>query len=512
MSGSKLAGTRTDKPVVHIIFPYKAGRTDGVRAPRSDSGVAPMRPLPIFVLGALARRHGWHVETSDESLEPLPEGRPDLVMITGWTTLIASAYLLADSYREQGIPVVMGGVHPSLLPGEALRHADSVVTGEAESVMGEVLADAAAGRLKPLYEGGLADMRDVPSVTEYADLYMKGRLRWVPTHGIQTSRGCRYNCSFCSVIRINGRGMRHMEPDRVVEELRAISRLKPRLPGPTPVYLHDDDLMSDPEYTRSLFEAIVRSKLKLGIVCQTSIGMARDTELLDLAHRAGMFSMFVGLESISRDGLVQVNKKNRPHEYKDLIKRLHERGIGITAGIIFGMDSDGPDIFDRTVEFLDEIEVDNAHMSLLTPLPGTQTFADLYEQGRIVDLDWAKFDLRHAVFEPERMTSEQLRAGLWHAYRTFHAGPARRRRFWRQLRTESARLAVGFALGSRRYTRHLDEHLSDATLSYRPHPDDIRALLATSKAPASEAVALAGRQLRDGGLTAQPVALRKPAM
>ncbi len=484
-----------DRPVVHIIFPYKGGRTGGQRAPRSDSGALPMRPLPIFILGALARREGWEVRTIDETLQPLPDERPDLVMISGWTALIASAYQLADSYREQGVPVVMGGVHPSLMPGEALRHADSVVTGEAESIMGAVLADAAAGRLKPLYEGGLADMADVPSISEYGDLYTAGRLKWIPTHGIQTSRGCRYNCSFCSVIRINGRGMRHMEPERVVEELRMISRLSPRLPGPTPVFLHDDDLMSDPEYRTLLLEALVRSKLKLALVCQTSIGMARSDHMLDLAQRAGFFSMFVGLESISREALLQVNKKNRPHEYKELIGRLHRRGIGITAGIIFGMDSDDPGIFDRTVDFLEDIEVDNAHMSLLTPLPGTETFADLYEQGRIVDLDWGRFDLRHAVIQPAQMTPEQLRQGLWDAYYRFHAGPARRRRFVRQLRTESVRLALGFAVGGRRYTHHLEEHLADAKLSYVPHPDDIAALLRTSRAPASDAVALAGQQI-----------------
>lgn len=488
-----------DAPTVDIIFPYKGGRTGGRRAPRSDSGALPMRPLPIFVLGALARRHGWNVRTIDETLQPLPDDLPDLVMISGWTSLMPSAYSLADDYRERGVPVVMGGVHPSLLPGEALRHADSVVTGEAESVMGQLLDDAAAQRLKPLYEGGLADMADVPSISEYSDLYSAGRLKWIPTHGIQTSRGCRYNCSFCSVIRINGRGMRHMEPERVVEELRMISRLPPRLPGPTPVFIHDDDLMSDPEYTTLLLEEIVRSGLNLALVCQASIGIARDEYLLDLAQRAGFFSMFIGLESVSRDALVQVNKKNRPHEYKELIGRLHARGIGITAGIIFGMDSDGPDIFDTTVDFLNEIEVDNAHMSLLTPLPGTQTFAELHDQGRIIDLDWGKFDLRHAVIQPLKMTPEQLRAGLWRAYYTFHAGPARRRRFVRQLRTESVRLALGFAVGSRRYTRHLDEHLADAKLSYRPHPDDVAALLATSRAPASDAVTVAAQQVRGTG-------------
>src|SRR5215218_6513726 len=160
-----------DRPVVHLIFPRQEGRHENRRDGFNGLSGFAMKALPLFVLGALCRREGWEPVCADENLQPLPKGRPDLVMISVWTCLAPSAYELGDRYREQGIPVVMGGIHPSLMPGEALKHADAVVTGEAEAVMPELLADAAAGRMRPIYHGAWGDMSQVPHVSEYADLY-----------------------------------------------------------------------------------------------------------------------------------------------------------------------------------------------------------------------------------------------------------------------------------------------------------------------------------------------------
>jgi radical SAM superfamily enzyme YgiQ (UPF0313 family) len=484
-----------DRPLVHIVFPNAAGRYAGEKN-RGDVSAFPMRSLPIFILGALARRAGWDVVCVDESREAIPDERPDLAMITVWTSTAPSAYLLGDRYREQGVPVIMGGVHASLLPGEALRHCDSVVTGECELILADVLADAAAGRLRPVYAGSWAGMDAVPSIAEYADLYTAGPNRWSVVHGIQTSRGCRYNCDYCSVIRINGRGMRHMEPERAVEELRIISRLRPHHLFRTPVYLHDDDLMSDPEYTKVLFEAIIRSGLKLHLGCQASIGMARDPELLELAARAGMVSILMGLESMSRKSLIEANKKNRPHEYKELIAKVHAHGVGLTTGIIYGFDHDEPDIFDQTAEFLAGIEVDNAHFTVLTPLPGTQTFARFWQDGRIADLDWSRYDTFTVVIDPERMTASQLQAGMWESYRRFNTPEARRTRLHRMVRSHPLPIAAAFALGSVRYARRHEAMRQRPSLGFTAVPSDLDLLLKTSQAPAGEAIAVALAQVR----------------
>jgi radical SAM superfamily enzyme YgiQ (UPF0313 family) len=387
--------------------------------------------------------------------------------------------------------VVLGGVHASVVPTEGLRHADCVVVGEAEAVLGEVLADAASGRLRRLYHGEWLSMDHVPSITEYQDLYTAGPYRRVPIHSIQTSRGCRFNCSFCSVIRINGRGMRHMPPERVVEELRILATLAPRLPGGTPVYFVDDDLMSDRDYTAQMLEAIVSAGLQAPLAFQTSIGFARDEELMRLAAAAGCVSVFVGIESVSRRSLLEANKKNLPREYERLVGRIHAHGIGVSAGIIFGFDEDGPDVFETTVAELDRCGFDTASFGALTPLPGTHTFARLYEEERITTFDWSRFDAMRCVIEPARMTPAQLEAGIVRAAGLWSSTRARARRCWRQATGVSLRLAGASLVSSRRYESGIRRAQRLDGPAYAAREEDLAMLLDVSRSPASDATARA---------------------
>jgi len=493
-----------DRPVVHIVFPRQEGRTDGARGRYNGVTAFPMRSLPIFVLGALARREGWDVVCVNENVDPLPSERPDLAMISVWTCLAPSAYLLADQYRAAGVPVVLGGIHPSMLPGEGLRHADAVVVGEAEAVMPELLADAVAGRLQPIYQGAWGDMSLVPRTDEFADLYTQGALRRSPVHGLQTSRGCKFNCGFCSVIRLNGRKMRHLDAERVVDELRLIATLPPRLPFPTPVYFHDDDLFSDRDFTALMLEEIIRSGLDLKLSWPTSIGMARDPELLDLAQRAGCVAVFIGLESVSRSSLLQANKKNRPREYEELVGNFHRHGIGVSASLIFGFDEDEADVAEQTVEFLDAAGVDSAKFFALTPLPGTETFAQLYRDGRIVDFDWGKYDVLHAVIEPMRMTTAELQDAVWRAHALYYGKRRLARRVRRMVRTLPWSGVASFGVSGLTYAGKIAENRTSPV--YEPDPADLVELLATSTAPANEAMTTAVAQAGERG-TRQPVRL-----
>lgn len=478
---------RSGRPLVYVIMPRWPGqgshRTFGHRYP----------PMALYVLAALARREGWDVFTIDENYQDLPIPDPDLVAITVWTMSAPRAYRIADDYRARGVPVVLGGVHASLLPGEALRHADSVVAGESEAIFGTVLADAAAGTLQPIYHGSWGSMEGVPGIAEFRDIIESMPVgRYYPSLTLQTTRGCRFNCDFCSVIRINGRGSRHLEPDQVVEELRQRRTIPPRAPV-TFCFFLDDDLAADLDYASDLFDALIRSGLPIRWGVQASVGFARHDELLAAAYESGCRIVFTGFESVSRDALREANKKNRPSEFKELVARYHRYGILIEGGFVNGFDADGTEVFAETAAGADDIDVDLAHFSVLTPYPGTGTFARMYGDGRVVDTNWGRYDYYHAVFEPARMTREQLEAGNKEAFRRFYSGSSRRARFRRRLlQHPHVYPLIGGTIANFTYSRsYISDWYDPGVPDYQAPPEELEALLATSKAEAPYAITTA---------------------
>ena len=485
-SADAYASRVADRPLLHLVFPRWGGTglhlTFGHRMP----------PMALLVLAAHARRHGWRVRITDENYEPLPSERPDLVALTVWTSTAPRAYRIGDRYRQLGVPVLLGGVHPSLLPAEALRHADSVLCGEADAIIGTVLGDAAAGRLQPLYQGHWGGMEAVPTVEEWIDLLRRWPLtRYAPMNTVQTTRGCRFNCDFCSVIRINGRGSRHRDPLQVVEELRILKRRGQRVGDFTYVFFLDDDLAADLDYAADLLATMERSKVRVTWGAQASIGLARNTELLDLAARSGCRALFTGFESVSRQSLIECNKKNRPGQYGELVERVHQRGISVEGGFIFGFDHDGPEVFDETADFVDRIGVDVAHFSILTPYPGTHTFSRMIDDNRITSFDWKRYNLYQAVFTPARMTAAELEAGLRRAYRRFYRARPRLARFVRECRRRDPRFNVALAAAGQNYARHYRAPRCSADEGYEATAQDLARLAVVSAAPAQETLDLA---------------------
>jgi radical SAM superfamily enzyme YgiQ (UPF0313 family) len=347
----------------------------------------------------------------------------DLVGITAMTIQARRAYEIADAYRRAGKSVVLGGIHPSVRPEEALEHADAVVVGEAEPVWAQVLADTAAGKLHGIYRGlEYADLSVLPNYRR--DLFPKRST--FSLGSVQAARGCPYDCSFCSATLFAGRKYRFRPVENVIAEIKAMNR---RL-----VFFLDDNIFSNETYCRALFTAL--KKLKIIWVGQASLHLtASNPGLLALAVESGCISLFVGIESLSEanlraTGSLAKNKASTPKDMAKSLRVLHDQGIVVMAGVIFGFDDDDAGVFDRTREFLLDCRVGHGSFSALTPFPGTKLFDELHAQKRITTYDWAQYDGITPVFLPKLMTPQQLQDGTRQIGVNFYSTPNILRRLW----------------------------------------------------------------------------------
>jgi radical SAM superfamily enzyme YgiQ (UPF0313 family) len=347
----------------------------------------------------------------------------DLVGITAMTIQARRAYEIADGFRSAGKTVVLGGIHPSVMPDEALQHADAVVVGEAEPVWPQVLADVANHRLRGIYRG--QEFADLNRLPEYRrDLFPKRST--FSLGSVQAARGCPYDCSFCSATLFAGRKYRFRPVENVIAEIKG---MKTRL-----IFFLDDNIFSSEPYCRELFSEL--KKLNVIWVGQASLHLtASNPDLLALAAKSGCFSLFVGIESLSEANLratraLAKNMASTPETMGKSIRVLHDHGIMVMAGVIFGFDDDDPGVFARTREFLGDHHVGHGSFSALTPFPGTRLFDELKAQSRITTYDWSKYDGSTAVFLPKLMTQEQLQEGTRRMGVDFYSTPQILRRLW----------------------------------------------------------------------------------
>lgn len=369
-----------------------------------------MTPLVFAILKA---RTPPEIATTmiDERVEPLRMVPTDLVAMTVETFTARRAYELAGRYRREGVPVVMGGHHPSMVPEESLAHADAVVIGDAEGTWEQVVADAAAGRLQRLYrskpgEGG---------APAYDRSIFSGR-RYAPISLVQVGRGCRFACDFCSIHAFYGTYRAQRDPADIVAEMRALPRRRM-------VFFVDDNLY----WRRDVFVALMRAliPLKMRWCCQITIDVARDDELLDLMAAAGCALALIGFESLDRDSLKQMRKNwnGVAGSYDDVIGRFHVRGIMLYGTFVFGYDADTPASFDRAADFAREQSLCIANFNPLTPMPGTGLYDRLRAEGRMVrDTWWLDPSYRYgdAIFQPRGMSTGELSEGPMRARRAFY--------------------------------------------------------------------------------------------
>jgi radical SAM superfamily enzyme YgiQ (UPF0313 family) len=365
------------------------------------------KPLGLAVLAALTPRD-WEVSIFDENIRVDDYGalpRPDLVGITAFTSQACRAYEIAAAFRSRGVPVVMGGIHATMRPEEAMARVDSVVTGEAERIWTEVLADFRQGALKPLYAGAHADMNAIPPARH--DL-LTGNYA---CGAIQTTRGCPLNCSFCSVTAFNGHTYRQRPIEDVVREFGAIREKH--------VLIVDDNLIGTrPEHiarAKDLFRAMIRANLGKQWIAQATINMADDEELLTLAAKAGCTGVFVGFESLTAEGLRGLGGKRLILKGRDLaasIRRIQRHKILVAGSFIMGLETDEPGIGRRIAEAAIHYGVDVLNTLFLTPLPGTRLWDQMESRGCITTNtfpeDWQYYTLTFPVARYQQFSCEDI--------------------------------------------------------------------------------------------------------
>lgn len=370
--------------------------------------------FPTLSLASLAAvtPSAWEVAFHDDAIRATDfESDADLIALTAMTAQANRAYQLADAFRSRGKTVVMGGFHASNLPDEALQHVDSVVVGEGELAWPQLLADFQAGRLQRLYRAdGLIDTTLIPQARREI---FKGSGHLF-TNTIQTTRGCPFDCEFCSVTAFYGRKYRKRPLEQVLAELQELRKAN------SFVFFVDDNIVADRRYSLPLFEGMKGMGLKW--LSHAPIDFAEDQELMKAAGESGCVGMFVGFESLSQESLLAMGKvTNKAASYKTYAQQFRDHGIGILGSFVMGCDGDTPAVFEQTLRFCEDARLEAAIFPILTPYPGTKVRQRLEAEGRIISNNWQDYDMEHVTFQPRGMTIQELQDGYDQACRSFYS-------------------------------------------------------------------------------------------
>ncbi|NDY43328.1 B12-binding domain-containing radical SAM protein [Dissulfurirhabdus thermomarina] len=368
---------------------------------------------------------GYQLEIIDEEHRPINfEAPARLVALTAQTPVAPRAYEIADAFRARGVPVVMGGVHASTLPEEALAHVDAVVVGEGEFVWPELLADLERGGLRRIYRGGTD--RDLAGLPPPRRDLLDAR-HYLPLTLVETTRGCPHRCDFCGVSRFFGHRYRKRPAAEVEAELRGLfgagfrhraSRWLARLGLDLPyflerrlVYFIDSNFCADRGYCLRIMETL--EAMDVLWWCHATVDIARDEELLGRMARSGCIAVNIGFESLSPENLAAMRKSFAGRfDYAEAVRRLHAHGIGVMGTFVVGFDGEDAGIFRRVEAFVRENRLDWALAFIRTPYPGTRLFEEMEAAGRIRHRDWERYDTLNCVFTPQGMTVEELEQGL----------------------------------------------------------------------------------------------------
>lgn len=364
-------------------------------------------PITLALLAALVPKElEASVEIYDETADPIPLSLDaDVVAITCITGTASRCYRFADYFRQRGAKVILGGVHPSLLPEEAAAHSDVVIVGLGEDNFPQALLDLHKGTAKPIYyQDAHTNINNRPLPRK--DLLHKEKYSTLNT--VEAIRGCKHHCSFCAYPKAFGTKLYKRKIADIIEEIKSFNGKL--------VIFPDVNLISDVAFAKELFHAMIPLKKWWFGLTTTAIGL--DEELIGLFEESGCKGLLIGFESVNQATQTNIHKGlNKVNQYVPLMDLLHAHGIMVMGCFAFGSDEDEKDIFERTVQMCIEAKIDLPRFSVITPFPGTEFYEELESQGRIIERDWAMYDVEHVVYKPKHMTAKELEEGIDRAWK-----------------------------------------------------------------------------------------------
>jgi anaerobic magnesium-protoporphyrin IX monomethyl ester cyclase len=419
-----------------------------------------MPRLGSYILGALMKQQGWDVDIIFEEAQKIDFDRikaADLVGISTITSTAPRAYAIADRIREMGVPVILGGPHVTFLKEEALRHADFVIRGEGERPLKAFIQAWEKGEefdsvpnLSYKINGKMVhnpidkfvqDLDEIPFPDLPALKNPNRRIAGHTTIPVQTSRGCPYDCSFCSVTGMFGRQYRFRSTQNIIEELRRYDDRK------NFIFFYDDNFAAHRKRTKALLESMIKEKFRFKWSTQVRADVAKDEELVRLMKKAGCHTLYIGFESVNPGSLEEMKKKQTVKEMHEAIRVIQRHGINIHGMFVYGFDEDDWQTVKKTVKFARKSRLTSTQFLILTPLPGSETFNKMKTEKRIVFDDWALYDAHHVVFRPKKLTLTMLQKAQMFSHRKFYS--------WVEMMKKLCRLRW-IDLGLAHYARQLN--------------------------------------------------------